>query len=571
MAPERQSGPPVSQYLDIPVLTDWRTTDSVSRLRGILVAHEHGMFTQSAMFVDEMLSDDRISGVLNTRIGGLLGAPLTFRPADERRKSQKLAEILGGTDEANSDGEWLRMLDQGTAAQLLKWRIMLGFAIAEKVWVTTDKTWSPRLVVWHPKYTWWNWAQRCFQLATSGPDPNVPAENQEQIPGGGGYLINLPRADRQNGQDGKWFVWGGPYSWMSGAIRSLGMKYVDRQWTERDWARYCEKHGMAIIEGKVPSGTEESEKAAFLTDLHNVGNEATIITPQGGDGQPSYGVELHEASANTWQTFKSRKESLDTDIAILLLGQNLTTNVQGGSRAAASVHDDIRIEKKREDAELFRQVREQVLIPWAEYNFEAGKGNALAPYPEPQIAPPDDEQAEANALKLLGDALTSLKAACPRVDVEGVLEAQGIPLLAEDDPKAQPPPPPPVLQIGPDGKPIEPDPQDDGAEPPEPPEGKETATAYLKAGFKPGSMSHKRIMRYQDTLITRARRKAAQALAPSLEGIRADLEQADDYASLKRAIVRRYRRMDPTQLAVLVERVNKIANLQGRAAVAKGK
>ena len=49
------SGPPQGQYLDNPVLTDWRSTDSVSRLREILVGHERGTFTESALLVDEML------------------------------------------------------------------------------------------------------------------------------------------------------------------------------------------------------------------------------------------------------------------------------------------------------------------------------------------------------------------------------------------------------------------------------------------------------------------------------------------------------------------------------------
>ena len=99
------SGPPLGMFLDIPVLNDWRSTDSVPRLRDIMLGHERGMFMQSALLVDEMLTDDRIRGVLDTRIGGLLSAELTFTPADDRKKSQKLAHLL------DDDGLWLQMLD----------------------------------------------------------------------------------------------------------------------------------------------------------------------------------------------------------------------------------------------------------------------------------------------------------------------------------------------------------------------------------------------------------------------------------------------------------------------------
>ena len=591
--------PPQGQYLDNPVITDWRSTDSVSKLRDIMVSHERGMFQQSALFVDEMLTDDRIRGVLDTRIGGLLSAPLTFTPADDRRKSQKLAHIL------DDDQVWLQIFDYDTAYAILKWKIMLGVAIAEIVWKLSSDAWVPRLVVWHPRHLWWNWGTRVFQLATGGPDPKIPLDQQQKMRSANAYLVDMPRVDVEIQPRSRWFVWGRQYSWMDGAIRSLGMKFIDRQWTERDWARYCEKHGMAIIEGKVPSGTDDGEKAKFLHDLGNIGNEATIVTPQGATGMPSYGIQLHEAAAQTWQTFKARKESLDADIAIDLLGQNLTTQSVGGSGTlAGNVHENIRMDKKRQDAEMYRHVRSQVLIPWAEENF--GQGDEVAPYPEPQIEPPEKEDVLADTFLKLGQGLQQLKLASSRVDVETMLDAQGIPMLDVDDPRAQQPAPPALPSVPPVKGALLPvpgaapaagavpaaKPDDEGGQ-----QSTETASAalatlsvagqYMAPGtaarayltrastFKPGSAGRKRVAKYQDLMAQRAAGLAAQALGPTLEMIREDLETVgkmngtdeQKLRELKKRVIRRYPNMPAAPLAGIVKRISEYWHLAGRDSV----
>ena len=581
------NGPPQGQYLDNPVLTDWRSTDSISKLRDIMVSHERGIFAMSALLVDEMLTDDRIRGVLDTRIGGILSAPLTFTPADERRKSQKLAHLL------DDEGLWLKILDYDTAAAMLKWKIMLGVAIAEIVWKFSSDAWIPRLVVWHPRHLWWNWGSRVFQLTTAGPDPLLKPELQRRMIGANAYIIDLPRVDIEIQPRSQWFIWGRQYSWMDGAIRDLGMKFIDRQWTERDWARYCEKHGLAIIEGKVPSGTDNGEKARFVHDLANLGNEGTIVTPQAPQGMPGYGIELHEATAQTWQTFKARKESLDADIAIALLGQNMTTEAKGaglGSGGVAEVHEGIRGDKKRQDAEMFRHVRAQVLVPWAEHNY--GQGDEVAPFPEPQLDPPEDEDALAGALLKLGQALQQLKLACARVDIETILEEQGVPMLDADDPRAQPPPPPALPGVP--GQPGTVPAQTDGQPPAAGAPGGQTALArltaspeelagtaaraYLARNFKPGSAGRKRVAKYQDIMAQRAAAMAAQALGPTLEMIREDLEQVgklnvpDDVKlrELKRRVIRRYPKMPAAPLAGLVKRLSEYWHLAGRDSVLPG-
>ena len=399
--------PDQTQFQQIPLITNWRVTDNVSQLREIMREHEMGHFLSSSVFWEECLTDPRIGAVIDTRIGGLLSADLHFQPAyDHARKAKKLADMLGGHDQTEDDGLWIRMMDPDAAYELLKWKIGLGVAYGPITWTTKDGEWIPRVTPWHPRFLRFDWSRWQFAVCSWG-EP----------------VIYLPRTEEEARSDGKWFFWGGYRSWMTGLVRSLGMAYIDRQWTERDWARYCEKYGLNIIEGKAPSSAKTEEKAAFQAALANLGNEPTILTPQGRQqGDASFGLEIHECTAQGWQTFKMRKEALDTDIAVRVLGQNLTTEVKGGSLAASKVHEGIRGDVKRRDAHFFQACREQLLCWWAWYNFGDPE---LAPYPRPEITAALDPLDEANMLLSIMQALAI---APPELDTGAVMDSHGLPV-----------------------------------------------------------------------------------------------------------------------------------------------
>jgi hypothetical protein len=549
-------------WTQIPLYTNWRSTDSVNDLAHVLREHEYGIFYRSSTLWEEMLSDDRIGAVIDTRIGGILSANLHFQPAEEgHRKSKKLADILGGHDQTEDDGLWLRMMDPDTAAELLKWKIGLGMAFGPIVWDTRDGEWVPRVIPWHPRFLRYDWGRRAFVvIAQEGPE------------------IVMPRTDEEARGDGKWFFWGGYRSWMTGLIRSLGMKYIDRNWTERDWARYCEKYGLNIIEGKVPSGATDQEKEAYQAQLVNLGNEPTIVTPQGrSKDDASFGLEIHECTAQGWQAFKSRKESLDTDIAVRVLGQNLTTEVKGGSLAASKVHEGIRGDVKRRDAHFFKAAREQLLCWWAFYNFGDPE---LAPYPRPEIEAALDPVDEATQLLTL---MQAMQIAPPEVDAGAILEAHGVPVLEGDAlaEKIARMPAQPVPGALP-GAPAKAKTVSDGTAGQmaaamagggdEPKDDTEDTTKKLTASIgqlvalKAGTVQAKRQASYSKTVAARARRLAGQALAPMIQGLMDGIDKAQSFDDIKRLVVvhARKRGAGVPEIAKLIEQVNILAHLQGR-------
>lgn len=392
--------------------------DTVQGIQAILWAHDRGQFQAPAMLWDAMKRDDRIKGTTATRVGALIAAPLEIKPANTKAKAAKAAKLLSGDGE-DDHGLWERICPPDVIKSLSAWGNGIGLGLAQIRWQTSAGEWLPRLRVWHPQFVYWDWADMQYVvIAREG-------------------VVRLPRIDEEPTGDGNWVVWtpfGYQHGWLEGLVRALADKYLMRGWNYRDWARSNERQGMATFGAKVPAEASKEVKEEFTRHIGNLGSDAVLELPQMPDGEPSFGLEMIESKTRNWETFKEFKAQLDTDIAIAVLGQNLTTEVKEGSRAAAQVQNLVRIDKAIEDAGIADCIRQQVLTWWALYNF----GDAeLAPRPEYQVEPPADEVQEATALKTMGDALGSMKTAAAPIDVRTILDRAGVPMISEEEEAAQ--------------------------------------------------------------------------------------------------------------------------------------
>jgi hypothetical protein len=400
------------QLQDLPAIARFRVNDKVEQFHSILRSHDYGLFAQSAGLVDEILTSPRIAGVMEQRVAGLMAAPLIFEPADGRKKAERVAKVLGGKDKQS--GKWRWILPQETLYALMTWALFLGVAVGQIIWRRSPDEWLPYLYVWHPQHLRWDWMTRRFVLQAAN-----------------GQVIVLPRPDQQPQGDGDWFVYCpfGVQGWTRGLIRSIGLEYLSSTWNSRDWDRHNERQGMALLKALVPSGGNDAPKRLFTEQLGRIGSEPYVMCPQGENGKPGYDVQKIEFEAQTWKTFQERKAAVDVDVAIRILGQNLTTEVQGGSRAASQTHELVRLDKALFDSEIGPALRSQVLTHWARVNYGDPE---LAPWPTYQVEPPEDGLAEANTLKILGEAVTALTTAESRVDGAAILEERGITLMTPE-------------------------------------------------------------------------------------------------------------------------------------------
>ena len=358
----------------------------------------NGQFSLAAQLADAILADDRVQATIDTRVNGVLSLPMDFAPvAEESDRARVVADDL--------ESDFWTMFPEDALNELQTYGLMLGACPAELVWETGGGKWLPRLKVWHPSLLTWVHEERTWRIRT------------EQ----GGEMPFTPG-------DGKWLLYT-PYGpkrpWTKARVRSLAIPFVAKQYAVGDWQRHSEIVGGGIRKGKAPSGIKDEDRQAFLSDLKDLASDAAIVLPDGWD------LELIESRAQNADAFEKLIEWADTAIAISVLGQNLTTEVEGGSLAAARVHENVKGDLIRADTEgLATTIRRQAIRHWAIFNYG---DEGLAPWPKWQSDPPEDQKQLAETMRTFGEGLTSLQNAGLRLDLPELARKFGVPLAQEEE------------------------------------------------------------------------------------------------------------------------------------------
>jgi len=400
--------------------------DNAIDMEHVLRSFENGQFYLASHFCDQLLRDDRISGILDTRAGAVLSSPLNIEPAGDTKRAKDIADKL--SDAGNT--LWDTMVPQATVSTMLRWGHLMNIAVAEILWEGSPSAWTPRLRLWHPQFVWWNWATFSYWINT------------------GDGVFELPRVDERPNSDGKWIVWcprGYLHGWMNALVRSLGKLFIMRGWDYRDWARYNEVFGAPTKKGVVPSGAEIGVKEQFKADLMASGADGVVIVERGKEGMKDAGFDyqiVESTSTTGWNSFLAMKKEIDADVAVRVLGQNLPSESKGGGLGdgKAKSFELVRGDKLNEDAEIAGCLRRQLLYWWCKFNFfpsDTPPEKILTPRPVYDVRAGEEEASQAAAMKALGDGISALKNAGAPLDVRTIVERAGYPMLSVEEEAAQ--------------------------------------------------------------------------------------------------------------------------------------
>lgn len=526
----RPDNPPVRKVArDQPVLSfsDW---DNVTMVKAAIRGIEQGRFDSASMVIDAMGRDDRIEGVLLTRAGALPSLPLSLEPKGDARRSAYVLKEL--------EKDFPSLFPDAALTELMHWGIMAGLGLGQLLWTFTDSRWMFRLKVWHPRFVFWRWDTRSLWVSTmDGP--------VEVTPGDGQWILYTPQGIER--------------CWMKGKVRSLYVSWLIRQWGLRDWARHSEVHGTPIKKAVTPAGAPSEDRDRFVRDVAALGQESVIATQRvAGDNAEAarYDVELLESVASHGEDFDRLISKADANIAINLLGQNLSTEVKGGSYAATMGHLQIRGDVLQADADTLGEcLREQAARHWAAVNFADAE---LAPLIGWKTKPPDDRVQTGQAFKNIGEGLTALRSAGVQVDVDKVTSESGIPTSGP----AQEPPEPQV------------EPGEEGEEAGRSGAGGQPRPALRRPKFIAKASQDEEVpdaavegQLYADELSSVATDAAARILKPDLAALLSLVEKAKDPDELREALVKRYRKMKSRDLARLLKHTLLLGELAGRWAV----
>jgi hypothetical protein len=359
------------------------------------MAADGGDLTQAAKVVAWLLTDDRIRGCLNARIQGLLGLVPSFEKSGDRRRANAAVKALeAGEDYWASYPEhelWL----------MLAWGLMLGVAPMRHD-PQYKQGHSGRLLpcpkFWHPATGLrFDGRARVWKVRVARENQEWGAE-EVVTPGDGTWILHAP--------------YGLHRPWELGLWKQLCWWKLLKDYGRSDWARNMEKGSLLVVTQTVVQQNAPAQIANTktvrddtATTLYQRGKDAVAALPVGAD------LKLVETSGKAQELYSSGIAAANDAFAVSIRGGNLTTSVEGGSKAAAEVQERTGdFVNLRFDAETTSTtLHDQSLVYWAEWNYgDAG----LAPWPDYPIAPQRN-------LKSFAETISAFNKACLELEQNG--------------------------------------------------------------------------------------------------------------------------------------------------------
>lgn len=363
-------------------------------IRQAEITADTGNLRWAAELCDALQCDDRARAA-RLQLGGLFGLPLTFEDGVGRlrRRARKAVEV---------EEDWWSAFSDEALLDLLMWGVVLGVGLARITWVEERGRHVPRLDVWHPRALRWDayaaaWKVRLFDGS------EIPI-----TPGDGTWVLFTPGAEAE--------------PWKHGAWKSISRWWRAKRYALGDWGKHSEQaSGLKVA--TTEDGTDE-DRTRLANDLMGAGGDTALALPPGWD------LKQLSVASSTVDVFDRLIDAADDATTVALLGQNLTTEVKGGSYSAASVHETVsRTVLRALASSLAGCLRAQVLVPWAVLNWGAGHADA-APWPAWDLSPPTDRKQDAEVLEARTRAAVAMAGQGAPVDWRAFAEAAEIPLRA---------------------------------------------------------------------------------------------------------------------------------------------
>jgi phage gp29-like protein len=493
------------------------------QIRSAEIAADGGYLRQAVDLCEYILADDKVKGSLGPRINAMLSAPVTFDRAGDKRRSSRAVKAL------ESQEDWWSILPEAEARQVLAWAIMLGLGPSFLDWQQLPGHGGrdiPVLTFFHPQPIQYDWQARQWK---------------RQLDRGGFEAIEFG--------DATWVghMPDGAYRpWNNGLWRGLARWVLVKAYAISDYGRAGETAARTAIEIDKDIKSTYEQRKALAHDIDRMARDGSIVLP------PGYHYRSVETQASTSDLYNRQIALADNAIAIAIRGGNLSTDVKGGSRAAAEVQERTgdNANLKADASAWENTTHDQILVHWATSNYG---DPLLAPWPELQVKPPEDKKQKADVFLQVMTATE--KATSQGFDVErealanefgldGFLKPGKVIVPAPTDPNA------PAGSKEPGAK-----------EDPKAPAPKAKNSARLlsrPSGFIEGQL-------FIDALAETTAKQAEAALKPTLDAVLEELEAATDYDDLRARLRTRYEQLDAEELSELVHRALVIAELAGSA------
>lgn len=332
----------------------------VSKVHSALMESFRGRPATLQDLYDDMLDrDGRVASVVATRVLSIQGRPWSVKPPEGYEDDQEAALIAnrcgliiarikagGSLAKVQGGGGWSTCVGNIASA------IPRGYSVQENEWGLSREGWKvPLALHWRHQNRFVFTPELEIQLADSGGSAaGVPLDTW----GPDKFVVHSPVAGRAG------------YPTRRGVMLGMVLPSLSKRSDLKGWLKAVERWGQPIaiaeVEGARPSDQAQAELLEMLRSLYH-----------GSNGVFWGGVKVKALDGSGQlrsEVFRDLIQELNTEIAIVGLGQNLTTEVTGGSFAAASAHNLVRYDILTADcAEIDATITAQLLEPIVRYNW----------------------------------------------------------------------------------------------------------------------------------------------------------------------------------------------------------
>ena len=283
---------------------------------------------------ETVAQDDQVKSCVQQRISAVISRDWGVEPGDDSKPAQQAAEFI----EAE-----LKNLQWDRINEKMLWGAFYGYSVGEIMWRRGDKIGIDDIKVRNRRR--FNFGTDLLPKLITIEDPlgeDLPDQKFWHFCCGG---------DNDDDPYGRglahWLYW------------PTFFKRADMRW----WVTFLEKYAQPTRLGKYSPGASETDKDTLWQAMDAFGTNGKMMIPEGTM------IELLEAARAGGADYQGMLDICNAAISKIVLSQTMTTD-NGSSQSQANVHQDVKDDIVKADADLICSSFNQGPIKWlTDWNF----------------------------------------------------------------------------------------------------------------------------------------------------------------------------------------------------------
>ena len=309
--------------------------------------------------------DDQVQSCLQQRINAVIAREWEVDPGGTKRQDKKAADFVR---------EQLQTIRFDDVTRKMLNGVWYGFGVGECLWAPDGGNVTLEAIkVRRPARFGFDIDGRLRLFKTGSFDSQVLPDNKFWT-----FTSNAEDDDDLYGRGlAYWCYW--PV-W----FKRNGLKF---------WSVFMEKFAAPTAKGTVPNGASDEEKRKLMQALRAITFDSALVVPDGTQ------AELMNAASKSGGDYHVFYGEMNAAIAKVILSQTMTTD-NGSSRSQAEVHEDVKLEVVKADADLICESFSDQVVRWlVDWNYPG------AAYPKVwrEVSEPEDLRARADRDKVIFD------------------------------------------------------------------------------------------------------------------------------------------------------------------------